>query len=36
MAIAKQLVEAHGGKIEAESVLGEGTTMRFTLRVSPE
>ncbi len=36
LAIAKQLVEAHAGTIEAESVPGEGTTMRFSLRVSPE
>jgi two-component system sensor histidine kinase BaeS len=33
LAIAKQLVEAHGGAISAASVLGEGTTVRFTLPV---
>ena len=31
LAIAKQLVEAHGGRISAKSVVGEGTTIRFTL-----
>jgi two-component system OmpR family sensor kinase/two-component system sensor histidine kinase BaeS len=37
LAIAKQLVEAHGGQITATSVLGEGTNIRFTLpaEVSP-
>ena len=33
LAIAKQLVEAHGGQISANSVVGEGTTIRFTLPV---
>jgi signal transduction histidine kinase len=33
LAIAKQLVEAHGGEISATSVLGEGTEIRFTLPV---
>jgi signal transduction histidine kinase len=33
LAIAKQLVEAHGGEITAASVLGEGTDIRFTLPV---
>jgi len=31
LAIAKQLVEAHGGDISATSVPGQGTTIRFTL-----
>jgi two-component system, OmpR family, sensor histidine kinase BaeS len=31
LAIAKQLVEAHGGEISATSVVGQGTTIRFTL-----
>jgi two-component system OmpR family sensor kinase/two-component system sensor histidine kinase BaeS len=37
LAIAKQLVEAHGGEITATSVLGKGTDIRFTLpsEVSP-
>ncbi|HEY7624166.1 MAG TPA: HAMP domain-containing sensor histidine kinase [Candidatus Limnocylindria bacterium] len=31
LAIAKQLVEAHGGDISATSEIGKGTTIRFTL-----
>ncbi len=31
LAVAKQLVEAHGGRIWAESQLGEGTTFGFVL-----
>lgn len=31
LSISKQLVEAHGGRIWAESKLGEGTTFHFTL-----
>jgi len=31
LAIARGIVEAHGGKIWAESSPGRGTTMRFTL-----
>ena len=31
LAIAKQLVTAHGGEIAATSVIGEGTEFRFTL-----
>jgi len=33
LAIAKQLVEAHGGTIAATSVVGRGTQIRFTLPV---
>jgi signal transduction histidine kinase len=33
LAIAKQLVQAHGGEISATSVVGEGTVVRFTLPV---
>ena len=33
LAIAKQLVEAHGGQISATSVVGEGTVIHFTLPV---
>ena len=35
LAIAKSLVVAHGGEIEAISAAGQGTDMRFTLPVSP-
>jgi two-component system OmpR family sensor kinase/two-component system sensor histidine kinase BaeS len=35
LAIAKQLVEAHGGQISAKSVVGEGTDIRFTLPTEP-
>lgn len=31
LAIVRHLVERHGGTVEAESRLGEGTTIRFTL-----
>jgi signal transduction histidine kinase len=31
LAIAKSLVEAHGGSISAESRVGQGTTIRFSL-----
>jgi len=31
LSISRQLVEAHGGKIWAESEIGEGTTFHFTL-----
>jgi signal transduction histidine kinase len=31
LAIARSLVEAHGGRITAESATGQGTTMRFVL-----
>jgi two-component system sensor histidine kinase KdpD len=36
LAICKGLVEAHGGTISAESVVGKGTTMRVRLPVDPE
>ena len=36
LAIVKHLVEGHGGSIEAESQLGRGTTIRFTLPVPEE
>ncbi len=35
LAIAKQLVQAHGGEISATSVVGQGTTIRFTLPPEP-
>jgi signal transduction histidine kinase len=31
LAIAKSLIEAQGGTIQAESVLGEGTTIRLQI-----
>jgi len=34
LAIAKQLVEAHGGRIEVESEIGQGTQFTFTLPVA--
>jgi signal transduction histidine kinase len=36
LAIAKSLVVAHGGEIEATSTWGQGTEMRFTIPVAPE
>ncbi|HEY8470044.1 MAG TPA: ATP-binding protein [Longimicrobiales bacterium] len=35
LAIVKHLVEAMGGEVAADSVLGKGTTIRFTLPASP-
>jgi signal transduction histidine kinase len=35
LAIAKSLVDAHGGELTAESGPGRGTTMRFVLPVRP-
>ena len=31
LAIAKEIVRAHGGDVGAESVVGRGSTFRFTL-----
>jgi two-component system phosphate regulon sensor histidine kinase PhoR len=35
LAIVKHLAEAHGGRVEAESTLGRGTTIRVTLPLQP-
>ncbi|OLE60846.1 MAG: hypothetical protein AUG10_03895 [Gemmatimonadetes bacterium 13_1_20CM_2_70_10] len=36
LAIVKHLVEAHGGRVTAESTLGEGTTVRSTFPHRPQ
>ena len=33
--ISRGLVEAHGGRLVAESVVGQGSTFRFTLPIAP-
>ena len=35
LAVAKAIVEAHGGEICVESILGRGTTFSFTIPTSP-
>jgi signal transduction histidine kinase len=35
LAIARSLVQAHGGSITADSQPGRGTTIRFTLPLAP-
>jgi two-component system phosphate regulon sensor histidine kinase PhoR len=35
LAIVKHLIEAHGGRVTAESALGQGTTIRFSLPTRP-
>jgi two-component system, OmpR family, phosphate regulon sensor histidine kinase PhoR len=36
LAIVKHMVEGHGGSVQAESLLGSGTTIRFTLPAPDE
>jgi hypothetical protein len=36
LAIAKAIVEGHGGELAVESVEGEGTTMRVFLPLVPD
>jgi len=36
LAIVKHMVEGHGGTVQAESLLGSGTTIRFTLPAPDE
>ena len=36
LAIAHEIVVAHGGQIGAASELGKGTTFTFTLPINPE
>ena len=35
MAIAKTVIEAHGGTIEAHSIVGQGTTITIDLPTDP-
>src|SRR3972149_6880856 len=35
LSICKRIVEAHGGKISAESAVGEGTTFKILIPVQP-
>jgi signal transduction histidine kinase len=36
LAVSRRIVQAHGGRIEVESTVGEGTTMRVVLPRRPE
>jgi signal transduction histidine kinase len=35
LAIAKEIIHAHGGELWVDSVPGEGSTFRFSLQVAP-
>jgi two-component system phosphate regulon sensor histidine kinase PhoR len=35
LAIVKHIVQAHGGRIWAESVMGKGAAFHFTLPLAP-
>jgi signal transduction histidine kinase len=34
--LCRQIIEAHGGTINVETTLGEGSTFWFTLPVAPD
>jgi PAS domain S-box-containing protein len=36
LSICKRIVEAHGGKISVESIIGKGTTVTVTIPINPE
>jgi signal transduction histidine kinase len=36
LAICKRIIELHGGTIELSSVVGEGSTFRFTIPAAAE
>jgi two-component system sensor histidine kinase VicK len=36
LAIAKEVVEAHGGEMSVESAEGKGTTIAFTLKTAAD
>jgi PAS domain S-box-containing protein len=36
LSICKRIIEAHGGKISVESIIGKGTTVTVTIPINPE